>query len=149
MHALGFSSKDHVTLNTLTLDVVKSSEIEGEQLHYDQVRSSIARRLGIEVAGSVPSDRKVDGVVEMILDATRNYQNPLTEERLLGWHAALFVTGYSGLYKIEVGRYRTGEMQIVSGAMGKERIHYEAVAAASVKSEMDHFLDWFNHEAIS
>lgn len=147
MYALGFSSKDHVTLNTLTLDVVKSSEIEGEQLHYDQVRSSIARRLGIEVAGLVPSDRKVDGVVEMILDATRNYQKPLTEERLLGWHAALFVTGYSGLYKIEVGRYRTGEMQIVSGAMGKERIHYEAVAAALVKSEMDHFLDWFNHEA--
>jgi Fic family protein len=146
MYALGFSSKDEATLNTLTLDVVKSSEIEGEQLPYDQVRSSIARRLGIEVAGLVPSDRKVDGVVEMILDATRNYQKPLTEERLFGWHAALFVTGYSGLYKIEVGRYRTGEMQIVSGAMGKEKVHYEAVPAASVKSEMDQFLDWFNHE---
>ena len=146
MYALGFSSKDEVTLNTLTLDVVKSSEIEGEQLPYDQVRSSIARRLGIEVAGLVPSDRKVDGVVEMILDATRNYQKPLTEERLLGWHAALFVTGYSGLYKIEVGQYRAGEMQIVSGAMGKEKIHYEAVAAALLKSEMDQFLDWFNYE---
>ena len=147
MYALGFSSKDEATLNTLTLDVVKSSEIEGEQLHYDQVRSSIARRLGIDVTGLVPSDQKVDGVVEMILDATRNYQNPLTEERLFGWHAALFVTGYSGLYKIEVGQYRTGEMQIVSGAMGKEKIHYEAVAATLVKSEMDKFLDWFNHEA--
>lgn len=145
-YALGFSAKDEVTLNTLTLDVIKSSEIEGELLPYDQVRSSIARRLGINVAGLVPSDRKVDGVVEMTLDATRNHQKLLTEERLLGWHAALFVTGYSGLYKIEVGKYRTGEMQIVSGAMGKEKIHYEAVVAAVVKSEMDQFLDWFNHE---
>ncbi len=147
MQALGFSSKDEVTLTTLTLDVMKSSEIEGEQLHYDQVRSSIARRLGIGVAGLVPSERKIDGVVEMTLDATRNYHKPLTEERLLGWHSALFTSEYSGLYKIEVGRYRSGEMQIVSGVMGKERIHYEAVAAQLVKSEMDKFLHWMNHES--
>ncbi len=147
MQALGFSSKDEVTLTTLTLDVMKSSEIEGEQLHYGQVRSSIARRLGIGVAGLVPSERKIDGVVEMTLDATRNYHKPLTEERLLGWHSALFTSEYSGLYKIEVGRYRSGEMQIVSGVMGKERIHYEAVAAQLVKSEMDKFLHWMNHES--
>jgi Fic family protein len=147
MNALGFSSKEEVTLTTLTLDVVKSSEIEGEQLDYEQVRSSIARRLGLEVAGLIPSDRNIDGVVDMMLDATKNYQNPLTEERLFGWHSALFPTGYSGMYKIEVGGYRTGEMRIVSGAMGKEKIHYEAVSAGLVKSEMDKFLNWFNSES--
>ena len=146
MSAIGFSSKEEVALTALTLDVVKSSEIEGEQLNYEQVRSSIARRLGLEVAGLIPSDRNIDGVVDMILDATKNYQKPLTEERLFGWHAALFPTGFNGMYKIEVARYRTGEMQIVSGAMGKEKIHYEAVAAELVKSEMDKFLNWFNNE---
>ncbi|MBU1821856.1 MAG: DUF4172 domain-containing protein [Bacteroidetes bacterium] len=146
IEALGFASRDELILRTLTLDVVKSSEIESEHLDYEQVRSSIAKRLGIEVAALTPSDQKVDGVVDMLLDATRNYDKPLTEERLLGWHAALFTTGYSGLYRIEVGRYRSGEMQIVSRAMGKEKIHYEAVAAPSVKSEMDEFLRWFNQE---
>ncbi len=146
MNSLGFSTKVEATLTTLTLDVVKSSEIEGEMLNYDQVRSSIARRLGLQVAGLVHSDRHVEGVVDMMLDATQHYTNPLTEERLFGWHAALFPTGYSGMYKIEVGCYRTGEMQIVSGAMGKEKIHYEAVAPAMVKKEMDTFLDWFNTE---
>ncbi len=147
MHALGFSAREEAALTTLTLDVVKSSEIEGEQLNYEQVRSSIARRLGIDIAGLVPSNRNVDGVVDMMLDATRNYQKPLTEARLFGWHSALFPTGYSGLYKIEVARYRTGEMQIISGAMGKEKLHYEAVAAQMVKPEMDKFLSWFNNEA--
>jgi Fic family protein len=147
MHAVGFSSKEEVTLTTLTLDVVKSSEIEGELLNQEQVRSSIARRLGLEVAGLIPSNRNIDGVVDMMLDATKNHQNPLTDERLFGWHSALFPTGYSGMHKIEVGRYRTGEMQIVSGAMGKEKIHYEAVAAGVVKSEMDKFLHWFNAES--
>lgn len=146
MNALGFSAKEEATLIALTLDVVKSSEIEGEMLNYDQVRSSIARRLGINTAGLVPSSRHIEGVVEMMLDATQRYSLPLTEERLFGWHAALFPTGYSGPYAIEVGQYRTGEMQIVSGAMGKEKVHYEAVKPGLVKKEMDNFLDWFNND---
>jgi len=146
MNALGFSSKEEAALNTLTLDIVKSSEIEGEQLNYDQVRSSIARRLGINNAGLIPSNRNIEGVVDMTLDATQHYTDPLTNERLFGWHAALFPTGYSGLYQIEVGRYRTGEMQIVSGAMGKEKIHYEAVSAQDLQTEMNQFLAWINND---
>ena len=146
MNALGFSAKEEATLTALTLEVVKSSEIEGELLNYDQVRSSIARRLGINTAGLVSSSRPVEGVVEMMLDATQRYTLPLTEKRLFGWHAALFPTGYSGPYSIEVGRYRSGEMQIVSGAMGKEKVHYEAVKPELVKMEMDKFLNWFNNE---
>lgn len=144
MNTLGFATKEEATLRTLTLDVIESSAIEGEKLDYDQVRSSIARRLGINIAGLVPANRKVDGVVEMMLDATQNFQKPLTKKRLCGWHSALFPTGHSGMLKIEVARYRTGEMQIVSGAMGKERVHYEAVPGAKVKEEMDQFLTWFN-----
>ncbi len=144
MNSLGFSMKEEAKLSTLTLDVVKSSEIEGELLNYEQVRSSIARRLGISTAGLVPTDRNVEGVVEMMLDATQNYLQPLTKERLFGWHSALFPTGHSGMYKIEVGRYRTGEIQVVSGAMGKEKIHYEALASKYVKAEMGKFLKWFN-----
>ena len=147
MISLGFSAKEEAHLSTLTLDVVKSSEIEGEQLNYDQVRSSIARRLGLDVAGLVPTDRNVEGVVEMMLDATQNYLNPITEDRLFGWHSALFPTGFSGMYKIEVGKYRTGEMQIVSGAMGKEKIHFEAVEPKMVKQEMDIFLSWINADS--
>jgi Fic family protein len=146
IHSLGFSSKEEKNLEMLTLDVIKSSEIEGEQLNYDQVRSSIARRLGINTAGLVSSPRNVEGVVEMMLDATQNYKNPLTEERLFGWHAALFPAGYSGMHKIKVAQYRTEEMQVVSGAMGKERVHYEAVAAKNVKTEMDKFLQWLNDD---
>ncbi|HTO35889.1 MAG TPA: Fic family protein [Flavobacterium sp.] len=146
MNALGFSTKEEATLNALTLDVVKSSEIEGELLNYDQVRSSIARRLGINTAGLVPSSRHIEGVVEMMLDATQRYSLPLTEKRLFGWHAALFPTGFSGPYKIEVGRYRTGEMQVFSGAIGKEKVHYEAVKPKLVKKEMYRFLDWFNND---
>ena len=146
MNALGFSAKEEATLTALTLDVVKSSEIEGELLNFDQVRSSIARRLGINTAGLIPSNRHIEGVVEMMLDATQRYTLPLTEKRLFGWHAALFPTGYSGPYLIEVGQYRTGEMQVVSGAMGKEKVHFEAVKPELVKTEMDKFLDWFNNE---
>lgn len=146
MNALGFSAKEEATLTALTLDVIKSSEIEGEILNYDQVRSSIARRLGINTAGLVSSSRHIEGVVEMMLDATQRYTLPLTEKRLFGWHAALFPTGYSGPYLIEVGRYRTGEMQVVSGAMGKEKVHYQAVKPELVKAEMDKLLDWFNNE---
>lgn len=146
MNALGFSAREEATLNTLTADVVKSSEIEGELLNYDQVRSSIARRLGINTAGLVPGSRHIEGVVEMMLDATQRSTLPLTEKRLCGWHAALFPTGFSGPYEIEVGRYRTGVMQVVSGALGKEKVHYEAVKPELVKPEMDSFLDWFNDD---
>jgi Fic family protein len=146
MNTLGFSYKEEATLHTLTLDVVKSSEIEGEHLNYEQVRSSIARRLGIDIAGIIPAHRNVEGVVEMMLDATQNFMNPLTETRLFGWHSALFPTGHSGMYKIEVGKYRTGEMQVVSGAMGKEKVHYEAVSPQYVKTEMDKFISWVNNE---
>jgi len=141
--ALGFSIKKEAMLSALTLDVLKSSEIEGEHLNYEQVRSSIARRLGIDSAGMVYSDRNVEGVVEMMLDATQNYEKELTEERLFSWHAALFPTGRSGMYKIDVGKYRTGDMQIVSGAMGKEKVHYQAPPHEQVKVEMDSFLEWF------
>ncbi len=144
MNAIGFSAKEEATLMALTLDVVKSSEIEGELLNYDQVRSSIARRLGINTAGLVSSSRHIEGVVEMMLDATQRYGEPLTAERLFGWHAALFPTGYSGVYKIEVGQFRTAEMQVVSGPMGKEKVHYEAVKPESIKFEMEKFLHWFN-----
>jgi Fic family protein len=146
MNALGFSAKEEATLTALTLDVVKSSEIEGELLNYEQVRSSIARRLGINTAGLVPSSRHIEGIVEMMLDATQRHNFPLTKKRLFGWHAALFPTGHSGPYEIEVGRYRTGEMQVVSGAMGKEKVHYEAVKPQLVKAEMDKFLEWFNND---
>ncbi|MCW3789327.1 Fic family protein [Plebeiibacterium sediminum] len=147
MEALGFSVKEEAMLSTLTMDVLKSSEIEGEKLNYDQVRSSIARRLGIEYAGMVYSDRDVEGVVEMMLDATQNFKQPLDQERLLGWHAALFPTGRSGMHKIDVACYRTGVMQIVSGPMGKEKVHFEALAPEEVKENMDIFLNWFNNES--
>lgn len=146
MNALGFSIKEEAMLSTLTLDVLKSSEIEGKNLNYDQVRSSIARRLGIEFAGMVYSDRDVEGVVEMMLDATQNYNKPLDSERLFGWHAALFPTGRSGMIKIDVGHYRNGEMQVVSGPMGKEKVHFQAPPPNQVQKEMNAFLDWFNNE---
>ena len=144
--ALGFSIKEETMLTTLTLDVLKSSEIEGELLNYEQVRSSIARRLGLAYAGMVYPDRNVEGVVEMMLDATQNYDKPLDEERLFGWQAALFPTGRSGMYKIGAGIYRTREMQVVSGAMGKEKVHYQAPSPEKVKNEMDKFLEWFNSD---
>ena len=147
MESLGFDLRNEATLETLTLDVLKSTEIEGEYLNPDQVRSSIARRLGLEIAGSVESDRNVDGVVEMMLDATQNCFNPLTSERLFDWHAAIFPTGRSGMYKITVANWRTdstGPMQVVSGAMGKEKVHFQAPESSLVESEMSRFLDWFN-----
>lgn len=147
MENLGFQLKAEAMLSTLTLDVLKSTEIEGEILNKDQVRSSIARRLGLDVSGMVDSPRNVDGVVEMMLDATQNYMLPINEDRLFGWHAALFPTGYSGMYKIEVGKYRSGDMQVVSGAMGKEKVHYEAPKADLVKNNMDQFFAWFNGNA--
>jgi Fic family protein len=130
------------------LDVLKSSEIEGEVLDADQVRSSVARRLGMDIAGLIPSDRNTDGVVEMMLDATQQYNKPLTNERLFGWHAALFPTGRSGMHKIVVGAWRDNTqddpMQVVSGPLGKEKIHFEAPDAVILKKEMNRFIKWFN-----
>ena len=150
MESLGFSLRSEAMLQTLTQDVLKSSEIEGEILDKDQVRSSIARRLGIAIGALTPADRDVEGVVEMMLDATQKYDEPLTKERLFGWHASLFPTGYSGIHKITVGAWRadkSGPMQVVSGQIGKERVHYEAPEAARLDKEMDAFLDWFNSDA--
>ena len=132
MEGLGFRLREEAVLDTLTQDVLKSSEIEGEILDIDQVRSSLARRLGLDIGALTPADRHVEGVVEMMLDATQKYQDPLTEERLFGWHAALFPTGRSGMQQIRVGAWRddsSGPMQVVSGPIGKERVHYEAPAA--------------------
>nr|WP_296615540.1 Fic family protein [Sphingomonas sp.] len=146
MESLGFQLRSEAVLETLTADVLKSSEIEGEHLNLDQVRSSIARRLGMDVVGLVPADRDVEGVVDMMLDATQRYAEPLTEERLLSWHAALFPTGRSGLNKIVVGTWREdagGPMQVVSGPFGREKIHFEAPAAGLIPAEMASFLAWF------
>ena len=146
MEALGFDLRSEAHLRTLTEDVIKSSEIEGEKLEADQVRSSIARRLGMDVSGLIPSDRNVDGVVEMMLDATGNYAEALTEERLFAWHASLFPTGRSGMSKIRVGNWRddsSGPMQVVSGAIGREKVHYEAPPAERLPQEMAKFLRWF------
>ncbi len=147
MGALGFSIQEETNLTTLTLDVIKSSEIEGEILNVEQVRSSIARRLGIEYAGMITSERNIEGVVEMMLDATQNYSKFLSEERLCGWQASLFPTGYSGMHKIATGSYRIGEMQVVSGSMGREKVHYLAPSPDSVKENMDKFLTWFNGDS--
>lgn len=148
MESLGFDLRNEALLDTLTLDVLKSSEIEGEYLNPDSVRSSVARRLGMQIAGSVESDRNVDGVVEMMLDATQNCFNPITADRLFDWHAALFPTGRSGMYKITVAAWRkdtTGPMQVVSGALGKEKVHFQAPDSIFVEKEMNQFLDWFNN----
>ena len=149
MENLGFSLRAEATLQTLTTETIKSSEIEGEMLDRDSVRSSIARRLGMDIGALAPADRNVEGVVEMILDATQNYNAPLTTARLFGWHAALFPTGYSGMRKIAVGRWRDdsrGPMQVVSGPIGQERVHFEAPPAARLDREMSAFLQWFETE---
>ncbi len=150
MESLGFELKREATLGTLTNDVVKSSAIEGENLNPEEVRSSIARRLGIDIAGLVPASRDVEGIVEMMLDATQQYSKPLTKDRLFDWHAALFPTGRSGLHKITVGGWRTveaGPMQVVSGPIGKEKVHFEAPTAARLEKEMKAFLAWLATEA--
>ncbi|MEA1938930.1 MAG: Fic family protein [Pseudomonadota bacterium] len=149
MESLGFPLQSEAVLVTLTRDVVKSSEIEGEKLDDATVRSSIARRLGIEQAALLPADRHVDGVVEMMLDATRRYADTLTIERLFGWHAALFPTGYSGMHPVRVGNWRDdakGPMQVVSGYYGREKVHYQAPDAPRLPGEMRMFLDWFNSD---
>ena len=150
MESLGFDLRQQAVLRTLTKDVVKTSEIEGETLDAEQVRSSIARRLGMDVAGLKQPDREVEGVVQMMLDATRHYDQPLTAERLFTWHASLFPTGRSGMRRIRVGAWRddaTGPMQVVSGPIGRERVHFEAPAAGRLDHETSVFLDWFNTPA--
>ncbi len=150
MEGLGFRLREEAVLSTLTQDVLKSSEIEGEILEIDQVRSSLARRLGLDIGALTPADRHVDGVVEMMLDATQKYQGPLTEERLFGWHACLFPAGRSGMRKIRVGEWRddrSGPMQVVSGPVGQERVHFQAPPAGQLPAEMSRFLGWFNTPA--
>ncbi len=147
METLGFPLRAEAVLHTLTLDVLKSSEIEGEMLNMAQVRSSIARHLGMDIVVSVAVSRNIEGVVEMMLDATQSYDKPLTKERLFGWHASLFPTGYSGMRKIKVGAWRDdakGPMQVVSGPIDHEHVHFEAPAAVRLEKEMTAFLDWFN-----
>jgi Fic family protein len=149
MESLGFDLQDEALLNTLTSEIVKSSEIEGELLDLDQVRSSLAKRLGIAFAGAKTSERHIDGIVEMMLNATQNYQLAITKERLFGWHAALFPTGWSNQYKIAVANWRddsTGPMQVVSGAMGKEKVHFQAPDSAKIPAEMKKFFMWVNSE---
>ena len=146
MEGLGFNLQQQAVLQTLTSDVLKSSEIEGEKLDAGQVRSSIARRLGIDIGALTPADRNVEGVVEMMLDATRHFSQPLTAERLFGWHAALFPAGRSGMVRIKTGHWRddsAGPMRVISGPIGRERVHYEAPAADRIDREMDAFLHWF------
>ena len=147
MARLGFDLKLEAQLEALTEDVIKSSEIEGEVLDRDSVLSSIARRLGVPAAAVVPADRRTEGVVEMMLDATENYKALLTPERLFGWQASLFPTGYSGMHKVKTGAWRddaAGPMQVVSGPIGRQRVHYQAPPAAQLDGEMQAFLDWFN-----
>jgi Fic family protein len=144
---IGMSQRTHTSLMVLTDDVVKTSAIEGEQLNVASVRSSIARRLGVDIGALAPVDRHIDGVVDMVLDATQHYQQPLTMERLFAWHAALFPTGYSGLSKIRVGQWRDdakGAMQVISGAIGKAKVHFEAPPATCIAEEMASFIAWFN-----
>lgn len=149
MYSLGFDLRDEALLDTLTLDVIKSAEIEGELLNPEQVRSSIARRLGMEFLGSIESDRNVDGMVEMMIDAAQNCFKPLSADRLFDWHAALFPMGRSGIFKITVADWRkdtAGAMQVVSGAAGREKVHFQAPDADLIEDEMNHFIEWFNNE---
>ena len=152
MEGLGFRLREEAVLSTLTQDILKSSEIEGEILDFDQVRSSLARRLGLDIGALTQADRHVEGIVELMLDATRKFEEPLTEERLFAWHSALFPTGRSGMQMIGVGKWRddnAGPMQVVSGPIGKERVHFQAPTAEQLPAEMSRLLDWFNaHDSI-
>jgi Fic family protein len=150
MEMVGFDLKMDASLETITRDVIKSSEIEGEILNAQQVRSSVAIRLGVAISGMVTPERHVDGVVDMMLDATQNFGKPLTDERLFGWHNALFPTGRSGLYTIATGNWRTdanGPMQVISGGYGRQRIHFEAPQATHLDAETAQFLNWINSAA--
>jgi Fic family protein len=147
MQDLGYQQKREATLAALTEETVKSSAIEGEELNPESVRSSLARRMGLDAGGTRAADRNVEGIVEMMLDATEKYAAPLTEERLFGWHGALFVTGRSGLRRIRAGTWRTGGMEVVSGPEGKHKVHFEAPPAGAVGPEMKTFLTWYEDKA--
>ena len=149
MQSIGFQLIEEATLLTLTLDTVDTSRIEGEFLNPDEVRSSIARKMGIENAEFIATSRSVEGIVDVLLDATQNYANPLTEIRLLGWHNSLFHTGFSGYQQIDIAKYRSVEMKVVSGNFGREKVHFIAPEPERVKPEMDKFLEWFNSTDIS
>ena len=149
MEGVGFNVQNATSLDVMVEDVLRSSEIEGELLNADRVRSSIARHLGLNTEGLPEPDHYTEGVVQVMLDAVRNSNQPLTHERLFNWHAALFPTGRSGMYPITVAAYRKGTapMQVVSGAMGREKVHYEAPASEAVPAMMDEFLKWINEES--
>jgi len=152
MKSLGFSLQDEASLESLSLDIIKSSQIEGEILNQEQVRSSVARRLGIEMAGSIQTDRHIEGITDMLFDAVTHYNQPLTKDRLFDWHSALFPTGRSGMHKITVGNWREAAkepMQIVSGPVGREWIHYTAPSAETIEKEMSTFCSWFNEDSLS
>ena len=145
---VGMALRDQASLVALTEDVINTSEIEGERLNVESVRSSIARRLGVDIGALAPVDRHVEGIVEMVIDATTNCNAPVTKDRLSGWHAALFPTGYSGMSKINVGAWRddaNGPMQVVSGSIGRQQVHFEAPPAGCLETEMSSFLDWLNN----
>ena len=147
MQSLGFGVQQQTSLQVLTDDVLKTSEIEGEFLRPELVRSSVAKRLGIDIGGLSDSDRAVDGIVDIVMDATSNHAHDLSLERLLSWHAALFPLGYSGIHKISAGQLRDdrlGPMQVISGAIGREKVHFEAPPASCLRSEITQFLNWFN-----
>lgn len=149
MDILGFEVKNNALLNILTENILKSSEIEGEMLNKEQVHSSVARKLGLELNSPINIERNIEGVVEMMFDATQNFAQPLTEERLFGWHASLFPTGYSGMYKINAGQYRSdknGPMQVISGHIGREKVHYEAPSADILQKEMSYLIDYINND---
>ncbi len=149
LEALGFSGQQHSALTALTEEILKTSEIEGELLATEAVRSSVARRLGIDTGALAPEDRRIEGLVDVVMDASRNYLSPLTKERLWAWQTSLFPQGRSGPFKVGVGRWRTdsnGPMRVVSGSMGREKVHYQAPAAERLDAEMEGFLVWFNAE---
>ncbi|MFZ1789167.1 MAG: Fic family protein [Saprospiraceae bacterium] len=146
MESLGFDFTERATLESLILDVVDTSRIEGEFLNPELVRSSIARKLGIENADFIKTPRNIEGIVDVILDATQNFDKPLSETRLLGWHNSLFQTGFSGYQQIDVAKYRSGGMKVVSGNFGREKIHFEAPSAGRVPHEMEQFLNWLNSD---
>jgi len=150
MEGLGFDLKNEASLQSLTTEIIKSNEIEGQFLDKESVRSSIARRIGLDVGSMPPASREIEGVVEMMLDATQKYNQPLTDERLFGWHSCLFPTGRSGMTKIKVGEWRddhNGPMQVVSGHMGREMVHFEAPPAKGLAKEMKAFIQWFNEDS--
>ncbi len=149
MEALGFERRNEATLQSLTREILKSSEIEGELLDRQQVRSSIARKLGLQLKDSIPTSRETDAVVAVLMNATQQFNDPLDTQRLFAWHSAVFPTGRSGAYKIQVGQWRedtTGTMQVVSGAMGKEKVHFQAPESDAVATEMERFMIWFNND---